>query len=330
MVRERRGKEAGTKGTGASLQAPFTVRKFRMVSHALCGVQSYVESDSEALAAQHVWRNSLHISPRLGGLDPSEGSDFIPPTCGRVAPQSNGASGLTVDRSLPACCARPVRRPADMQAACASSPCVAAVGAAPDDTGLARRASRSLLPLLTPCTGCGAMHSWATAGSGRSDSQEQRYRDRKCLIKFMIEILDQSRSLLHEGIHGRRNQVADRHRFDRCERNRQQSATIATARRGCGRELRDQPECLARVRHACPSRGFSAGVRTLGWVKSSLRHRHRAGSGRATVRLPAPAEWHRLRPAPCRIYVESNPPKMLHGKGLAARLHITHVMWSST
>ena len=87
------------------------------------------------------------------------------------------------------------------------------------------------------------MHSQATAGSGRSDSQAQRYRDRKCLTKFMIEILDQSRSLPREGIHGRRNRVADRHRFDRCERNRQQSAPapLATARNGCGRELRDQP-----------------------------------------------------------------------------------------
>ena len=87
------------------------------------------------------------------------------------------------------------------------------------------------------------MHSWTPAGSGRADSQAQRYRDRKCLTKFMIEILDQSRSLPHEGIHGRRSLVADRHRFDRCERNRQQSAPapLATARRGCGHEMRDQP-----------------------------------------------------------------------------------------
>ena len=108
-----------------------------MASHALCGVRSYVESDSETLAAQHVWRNSLHITPRLGGLNPSKGIDFIPPTCGRVPPQSNGASGLAVDRSLVACCARPVRRPPVTQAACAAGPCVAAVGAVPDDAGLA-------------------------------------------------------------------------------------------------------------------------------------------------------------------------------------------------
>ena len=284
-----------------------------------------MESDSGAFAAQHVRRISHYIIPRLGELDPSEGIDFIPPTCGRVPPQSNGASGLTVVRSLVACRARSVRRPPVTQAACASSPCVAAVGVEPHDYGLARRASRSLLPQLTLCTGCTAMHSCATAGSGRSDSQEQRYRDRKCLIKFMIEILDQSRSLLHEGIHGRRNQVADRHRFDRCERNRQQSAPSphATARHGCGREPRDQPQGLARVRHACPSRGFSAGVRTLVWIKSSLRHRHRDGSGRAMVRLPAPAEWHGLWPVPYRSYVERMLPNVLRGKGFAVRLHIT-------
>ena len=41
----------------AALRRPGT----RFTSACICGVRSYVESDGEALAAQHVWRNSLHI-----------------------------------------------------------------------------------------------------------------------------------------------------------------------------------------------------------------------------------------------------------------------------